>query len=393
LTQNDDHEPPLVEESKKPKNRWAALALELVVIFVGITASFWVDEWREKRQDTETFNRILSQIYYDVHVDEAVLIAQAASNNEALLYTGDLVLRDKELPPADELFRQLEIVFSDVQPSPSLGGYSRLVNTPLAIPVNDVQLSLDEGFGLYLNNYNALVRKVEELRDVRASYWSNTGIVSCPIGVQEMPIDPRVAGALDLEAQFAPARAAVQDQEECLPDPSNQQIALRAMRDPEFRLGLRRVMQIRENMAMWLARLRTRVESLRAQLETSLPDITLPVETLGLVGSATPVGWDVANALPMRRVGTHDWMLEVRLEDGEVKFAANGSYTMDWGAPRPWVARGSYMGFEEGLIAVDEFVSSGTARFKGVNIPVKAGHYQVRFNTQSGEYSFEHLTE
>jgi len=393
LTQNDDHEPPLVEESKKPKNRWAALALELVVIFVGITASFWVDEWREKRQDTETFNRILSQIYYDVHVDEAVLIAQAATNNEALLYAGGLVLRDEELPPADELFRQLGIVFNEIQVPPSLGGYSRLANTPLAIPVNDVQLSLDEGFGLYVNNYAALAGKVDELRNVRLSYWSSIGVVSCPNNVQEMPVDPATVDALDLRGQLAPARAAVQDRGECLPDASNQEIALRAMGDPEFRLELRRVMQIRESMAWWLARLRTRVESIRTQLQTFLPDIALPVETLGLVGSATPVGWDVASALPMRRVGTHDWMLDVRLEDGDVKFAANGSYTMDWGAPRPWVARGSYMGFEEGLIAVDEFVPSGTAQFKGVNIPVKAGHYQVLFNTQSGEYSFEHLTE
>lgn len=382
----------MTESGETTRRRWRLLLLELVVIIIGITASFWVDEWREVRQDTETFHRILGEIYYDVRVDEASLVGWAAANNEALLYAGNLVLRDGDLPRVDELFRQLEVVFSDIQPSPTLGGYTRLGNTPLAIPVNDIQLSLDGGFSLYLANYDELVRQVEELRDIRLSQWSSTGIVPCLDDLLGMSIEPAVFDALDLRAQSAPAHEAIRDRGQCLSDAWNHEVVLRAMEDEEFRLGLRRVIRIRQNIATWLLRLRPRVESIRTQLETYLPNITLPVKTLGLVGSATPAGWEVARALPMWKVGTHDWMLDVRLEDGSVKFAANRSWTMDWGAPRPWVASGSFMSFEEQGPA-DESFPTGTARFKGLNIPVRAGDYRVRFNTQSGEYSFENLEE
>jgi hypothetical protein len=51
------------------------------------------------------------------------------------------------------------------------------------------------------------------------------------------------------------------------------------------------------------------------------------------------------------------------------------------------------MSFESVQVPVDEVFPSGTARFNGVNVPVEAGRYRVRFNTQSGDYRFELLEE
>jgi hypothetical protein len=64
-----------------PKRRWRLLLLEIAAIFIGITASFWVDEWREERQDTATFHRILGEIYYDIIRDESFMTGWAATNN------------------------------------------------------------------------------------------------------------------------------------------------------------------------------------------------------------------------------------------------------------------------------------------------------------------------
>jgi hypothetical protein len=52
-----------------------------------------VDEWREERQDTDTFHRILGEIYYNVILDESAMTGLAATNNQQLQYAADLALR------------------------------------------------------------------------------------------------------------------------------------------------------------------------------------------------------------------------------------------------------------------------------------------------------------
>ena len=69
---------------REPNDREKSLLLEVLAIFVGITASFWVEEWREERQDTETFHRILGEVYYNLIFDDAGFVANATNNNPAL---------------------------------------------------------------------------------------------------------------------------------------------------------------------------------------------------------------------------------------------------------------------------------------------------------------------
>ena len=381
------------QSGRKNRIRWRALALEVGAIFIGITASFMVDEWREERQDTETFHRILGEIYYDVRMDESVIVGSVASNNASLLIASDLVLRESEIPPPEDLFSQLETVFADnVIRKPTLAGLDRLENTPLAIPVNDLQLSLDGGYGLYVTAIENIARQMAEVRRLRGALWWSTGAVPClpPVAVS---VTPEIVETLDLPGLLQPVIDAVYDGENCLPSADNQRLASRAIRDEAFRTGLREIIRIRQNIAAELLNARLRAFSLRETLETYLPDIRLPVRTLGIVGDATPGGWEPGHSVAMRQVGTHDWEVEIGFADGEVKFAANQSWTMNWGAPRPWVARGPYMSFDEGQVDVSEVFPAGTAVFNGLNIPVEPGRYHVRFNTRSGEYSFERLPD
>ena len=127
--------------------------------------------------------------------------------------------------------------------------------------------------------------------------------------------------------------------------------------------------------------------TIRLQLEAYLPGITLPIDTLGIVGSATPAEWDPGRAIPMSRKGPHDWMIQISLGEGEVKFLANREWTMNWGVPRPWVT--SSQDYAPGQVSLDEAFPTGRAGFNGLNIPVRPGRYEVRFNTRSGEYDFK----
>jgi hypothetical protein len=194
---------------------------------------------------------------------------------------------------------------------------------------------------------------------------------------------------LDLGNQARPADDALLGDGRCIPAASNDAVSVEAMRDESFRTALRRVIAIRRGVAGDILWLRTINAKLRATLEAYLPDISLPIKTLGLIGSATPVGWEVANAIDMRRTAPNDWVLDVTLTDGEVKFAANGAWTMNWGAPQPWVGTDVGMSFAPGQVALEDVFPQGRGQFNGLNIPVKAGRYRVTFNSRTGEYRFE----
>ncbi len=94
-------------------------------------------------------------------------------------------------------------------------------------------------------------------------------------------------------------------------------------------------------------------------------------ETIGIIGSATPGGWD--EDTDMTQTGDPDvWTVDLTLVDGEAKFRADNDWAVNWGG---------------------EDFPSGTATESGPNIPVVAGNYRVMFNTATLEYSFIELQE
>lgn len=90
--------------------------------------------------------------------------------------------------------------------------------------------------------------------------------------------------------------------------------------------------------------------------------------TVGIIGDATPGGWDEDTDMIQDESDPTIWTLAIELTDGEAKFRADNDWTVNWGGP--------------------EF-PIGVATQGGANIPVEAGQYNVTFNSLSGEYSFE----
>jgi len=93
--------------------------------------------------------------------------------------------------------------------------------------------------------------------------------------------------------------------------------------------------------------------------------INAQITSVGLIGSATPGGWDADT--PMVKVTDSTWTLDLTLVAGEAKFRANGAWTINWGA--------------------SDF-PTGTGVQEGPNVPVLPGDYTVNFNSSSGAYSF-----
>lgn len=96
----------------------------------------------------------------------------------------------------------------------------------------------------------------------------------------------------------------------------------------------------------------------------------IPFQSIGMIGDATPGGWDAETAMIQDPNDPSIWKLRVILTDGEAKFRADNDWTYNWGA-------GDF--------------PSGVGIQDGANIPVPAGEYKVTFNSVTGEYSFEEL--
>ena len=96
-----------------------------------------------------------------------------------------------------------------------------------------------------------------------------------------------------------------------------------------------------------------------------------PIYTsIGIIGDATPGGWDNETAMMQDPNDKTVWRLRLVLANGEVQFRANNAWDTYWGA-------GDF--------------PTGTAELEGPPVPVPAGEYKITFNTATGQYSFEEL--
>lgn len=93
-------------------------------------------------------------------------------------------------------------------------------------------------------------------------------------------------------------------------------------------------------------------------------------ETVGIIGDATPGGWDNDTDLERSPFDSSQWSLRLVLTDGEAKFRADNDWAVNWGAP--------------------DF-PTGVATREGVNIPITGGEYIVNFNSITGAYHFQEL--
>lgn len=100
----------------------------------------------------------------------------------------------------------------------------------------------------------------------------------------------------------------------------------------------------------------------------SFTALTTPTfATIGIIGSATPGGWDSDTDLTQDPSDEHVWTGTVTLTEGQAKFRADNDWATNWGGPT---------------------YPSGVGFGNGPDITVKAGTYFVRLNDATGEYAF-----
>ncbi|WP_291102335.1 MULTISPECIES: SusE domain-containing protein [unclassified Flavobacterium] len=87
--------------------------------------------------------------------------------------------------------------------------------------------------------------------------------------------------------------------------------------------------------------------------------------TIGLVGDASPGGWDTSTPMTKSTFDPHIWKVTANLSNGKLKFRANDAWTVNWGSGTAF---------------------SGVGTQDGSNIPVSSATYDVWFNDLDGSY-------
>ncbi|MBK9255242.1 MAG: SusF/SusE family outer membrane protein [Saprospiraceae bacterium] len=100
--------------------------------------------------------------------------------------------------------------------------------------------------------------------------------------------------------------------------------------------------------------------------------LVVDYESIGIIGDATPGGWDNETAMNQDPSDKTVWKLRVTLTDGELKFRANNDWDVNWGS-------GDF--------------PIGVGEQDGANIPVTAGDYFIDFNSVTGAYVFTAVVE
>lgn len=90
-------------------------------------------------------------------------------------------------------------------------------------------------------------------------------------------------------------------------------------------------------------------------------------QSIGIIGSATPLGWDEDTDMVQDAMDPDVWTISLELTTGAVKFRQDDDWAINWGT--------------------SDF-PTGTGEQDGSDIPVPAGTYDITFNSATGEYSF-----
>jgi len=377
----------LLKQGQSSSKIIGLLFLEAVVIFAGITSSFWIEEWRQNRQDEDTYRHLLEEIYYNSAIDQGNLPLGIAGNNLALKDALELTVLDSGAPRQPDLYGRFDHIFGfGGWIGLSSAGYDRLSNTPLSIPIDETMVTLDNAYEV-LSAYDYAVNSLEgEIGDLRTRYWRSAGMVSCTGAAAN-------DGSTILmdRPYMSEIRALLYPKGECITQAENEARVRELVARPDFRNAVRQVIDLRQDIAWYIGEQGRMLSAIQAAIEDRLPGIGLPVASMELISWPMVTTVETERQTPMRKTGPHTWETSVELTDGFIKFRANENWSLNWGAPFPDIIDAPAFLFNSDRVKVEDVFPSGTAHLTGMNLPVRAGSYRVTFNSRTREYAFEEV--
>jgi hypothetical protein len=374
--------------------RLPSLLLEVFAIFLGISASFVVEQWRQEQQNVETFEHFLEAIYYDAEREQAVTSRIVYQNNQLIGALNELLGNDVSALPDDQLLALLNVVLQPWVQSRGDASYQALLEADLSLPLDDTMQQIRDLYGTRGLFFTIRERLIDDHSDAVSEAMGDWGLqINAPIVSWDVEGGSLVTDLRLDHPMYAGVRKLLQDYGEAEFTRISAERARRSLQEPASRQVLQQVLQrVVRSSDMAIAVMGTD-QNIKAVVRQRLPDIRLPVRNLGLVGSATRAGWVLPRAEPLAPEPGQDawWNAELTLTDGMAKFVANENYGTSWGVQYSWDVIDPLVHETFYLGDPDAVFPAGIGVLDGQNIPIRAGRYRVRFNVHTYEYAFEEL--
>ncbi len=355
--------------------------LEVLAVFIGITASLFIDDWRQRQQDREILDHLLEAAHYNAMQDDQMLRRVLGFSNAALKDTLWLLYGGVSAASDEDLLRRYQNAsllagLWNMQP-----GYQRLLNTSLSIPFDHTMAELD-----FLFRHVSL--RTKTLNDTRGRM---VAIQRELLAAAELSDNSSTVVLFPILGRWEEEVVRLADifysHDGRVEDSSNAGAVRAALETPGVRRLLRELVGLRFIYNATIIEFGDSNDDIIASIRAYDPDVTLPVDVIELIGDATSVGWERGLPMTRDRDDPNVWRLRERLTDGYVKFRADNNWSTNWGVPNRSENAATFL-FEFGGDPSTVF-PQGTAEFGGLNIPVEAGTYDLIFNSQTFEYSFD----
>lgn len=366
-------------------NTFGIFMLEILAVFIGITGSLFVDNWREQRSDYESADNELRTLNFELrralsNTDVLINLNNDALESTVLLAFGDTGgLDDAEL--LRHFWRTTWIPFV-----PATQFNLKATNANLSIPFND-DLALIESTLHDLRDFDTFFRsttltlseRTVEMIDTAGLVASVTGAAS---GIKYATLVDEAIRMYELTGEFGGKFVA---------NEHNLERIRSAVDDPVVRAQLRQLITFRQLQGISIIALVQAERDAIDAIQRFAPGISVPFVEVGIDGSATGFGWQTYLAMQQDRDNPAVWRITLDLIDGEVKFRADQAWAVNWGSSVSEAVLGTAADAWSYVGDVDRAFPRGTAILNGNNIPVRAGRYEITFDTDTLAYSFNEV--
>jgi hypothetical protein len=335
---------------------------------VGVLIALLVNEWNERRKQTEAFEETLTRVYTDVKKEQF----QAARDFAEITLQADLVRRMLEEPDSisDDVLPYalfyLDLPGADYVLSPAAAALRQQADLLMLNANTPRQLQVVKD----LIDYTASTWALQDLRGVEVAAGSGPAPLK-PFLLEAGLRDPALVWLYSAMNGFNNAR---------MPGvfaltPEDKTRARAILSDPRLIARLQTRAAYLESRNVTDTRALT-VGALSRKIRAAYPGLRLQFRDVSVVGTAVSSG--PRNEVWMRSVRMQQvagagsrWMLDLPLEPGLIKFRTGDAWDENWGG----------RGFPEGPLL-----------WFGDNIEVPAaGHYRITVDLEKENYGFVRL--
>lgn len=365
--------------------------LEILAVFIGITASLLIDDWRQSRDDRIRLRETLVEIHANVLEERVDYQYKAARLTAAAKETGRVAGLGEGIPAANETELAFGLILDEPFYPTQPPGLARLISSDLLGNYPELQKDLDYAFR-YLQDQ---LRNNEKMLEATTNLQVRVLLASGAILAQGDPttfdhpetqnaLEQRWLDVVNVGYSAAGDRSVAEHNSAALHTATN---------DKDFRALLTTLMSLHIDGATEAWKMEGWANYVVETIEEFDPSIRPRFGEIGLDGTATGKGFSSAGnslSVPMRRSNDDPdvWVLTADLVAGDLKFRADNSWDFSWGAPTTYrniSSRGGRWAFAGDP---DDVFPQGTSELRGLDIPVRAGRYDVTFNSRTLEYSF-----